>query len=107
MYDPFMEPDAKHVDRLYGDNITPLRAFGFGHKSALVMHRMEKLKPVMQQAINGTLTPNSFYPMIRGRKDIYLYRSNMESHLKSRNRPKLINTLRSAFKRRRKLRKAG
>ncbi len=106
VYDPFLNLDVHHIDRLHGSNIIPLHGFGLGHRSALVLRRMDRLKPVMQQAINGTLTPALFYQMIRNRKDIYMYRANMESYLEARNRPELQIFFRAAFRRRRKSRAA-
>lgn len=105
VYDPFFEDDVKHIARLKGDNIVPLHGFGLGHKSALVLRRMDRLKPVMKQAITGQLTEQEFYRLIRNRKDIYLYRINMESYLLNRGRDGLVNILRTAFKQRRKANK--
>lgn len=102
VYDPFFEEDVKQVARLSGDNIILLRGFGLGHKSALVLRRMERLKPVMKLAITGQLTELEFYKLIRNRKDIYLYRKNMEDYLLARGRTGLVDVLRSAFKLRRR-----
>lgn len=98
IYDPFFEPDRKHFERLSGNNVIPLRGFGLGHKSALVLKRMDCLKPVMRGGIEGTLTTSEFYQLIRSRKSNYLYRMNVEGYLTERNRPEMLNKFRRAFK---------
>ncbi len=105
VYDPFLKEDATHALRLKGDNIVFLRGFGLGHKSAFMLHRMDRLKLTMAQAITGDLTPARFYAQIRNRKDIYLYRTNIESYLETMGRPALIDIFRNAFKQRRRAQK--
>lgn len=102
VYDPFHRGDTKHFDRLVGGNITALHGFGLGHKSALVLRRMDRLKPIMAAAITGDLTPEKFYELIRNRKDIYLYRTNMEEYLTEKDRMGLLDKFRLAFKKRRR-----
>ncbi len=82
VYDPFHAGDRKHVERLGDANVTHLRGIGLGHKSALVLNRMEALKPIMEGAISGELQSMDFYRLIRARKDIFLYRQAMEGYLK-------------------------
>lgn len=101
IYDPFQKEDRRHIERFAGDNLHPLRGFGLGHKSALVLRRMNTLKPVMAAAITGTLTPQLFYRLMRKRKDVYLYRTNIEAYLAERNKESLQLMFRRAFKRRR------
>jgi hypothetical protein len=66
---------------------------------------MDRLKPVMEQAITGQLTPAGFRELIRNRKDIYLYRKNMEDHLVKRGRDALAARMIEAFRRRRRQRR--
>ncbi len=101
VYDPFLVDDRRHFDRLSGDNIVALKGFGLGHKSAFVLNRMQRLKPIMALGITGELTPDKFYKLIRNRKDIYLYRTNVEGYLIQKERPDLIDIFRAAFKKRR------
>jgi hypothetical protein len=101
VYDPFFGPDRKHVERLHGDNVLFLKGFGFGHKSAVVMRRMDVLKQIMGGAIMGTLTARQFYKMTRTRQDIYLYRKNIEGYLAERKMDSWIPRFQTAFKRRR------
>ncbi|PIE09767.1 MAG: hypothetical protein CSA72_10665 [Rhodobacterales bacterium] len=97
LYDPFLAADLAHVERLPQDNLVHLKGFGLGHKTALLLRRMERLKPVMAGAINGTLTEAEFYSLIRARKDLYVYRRAMEEHLADRGRDSLIPQFRKAF----------
>ncbi|WP_374293084.1 hypothetical protein [Paenirhodobacter enshiensis] len=100
IYDPFLEVDSKQVARLPAGSFEPLHAFGLGHKTALVLRRMEKLKPVMGAGLDGTLTPALFYRLIRNRGEIYLYRKVMEEHLTRRGHGARIPALVAAFRRR-------
>lgn len=102
VYDPFHKGDSAHIARLHGSNLVPLHGIGLGHKSALVLRRMDRLKPVMKGAIEGSLTPLAFYQMLRARKDVYLYRQIMEEHLRERGHEVRAERFKLAFKRRRK-----
>lgn len=103
VYDPFFEPDKRHVMRLPQDRITHLKGFGFGHKTAVVLRRMDQLKFVMREAIRGTLDQGTFGVVARARKDIYLYRLSMEAHLVERGYDTLVDRFRAAFRKRRRL----
>lgn len=99
--DPFLIPDLKQVGRLPQDKITLLKSFGQGHKTALLLRRMELLKELMSRAIKGELDEAWFYSATRKRKDIYLYRKVMENHLQTRGKQHRIPKLMKAFKARR------
>ncbi len=104
LYDHFLENDRKQVERLKSDKIIPLKGFGLGHKTAVLLRRMEMLKPVMEKALTGTLTQQDFYSMIRNRKDLLLYRKVMEAHLIARGKDHRVPVLQHSFRaRRRKL----
>lgn len=107
VYDPFCTQDRQQIERLTGDNIVHLRGYGFGHKSALVLRRMARLKPVMKAAVDGTLTPRLFSELIENRKEIYLYKKTMQQHLLDRNHPQLADRFLAAFKRRRRQKRTG
>ena len=104
IFDPFFEPDRLHAMRIQGPGVIHLKAFGFGHKTALVMNRMGLLKQVMEHAIDGTLTEGEFYRLIRARKDIFLYREAIASALIKRGQDARAQRFRDAFKRRRRSR---
>ena len=102
VYDPLMEPDKQHVLRLPQERLVHLRGFGFGHKTAVMLRRIEQLKFVMHGAISGTLDPAMFYRAARARKNIYLYRLSMETHLAQRGHEDRIDRFRRAFRQRRR-----
>ena len=104
IHDPFFVPDRMHATRLQGPEVIHLKAFGFGHKTALVANRMGLLKLIMEKGIEGTLTEAEFYRLIRARKDIFLYREAMAAALTSRGQDDRAQRFRAAFKRRRKAR---
>ena len=106
VYDPLERLDRKHAERLVGRNVVYLKGPGFGHKSALFLQRMEALKPILGEAVIGTLDGERFHKAVRRRGDFYLYRMNMEDHLRARGREHLIPVVQELFKarRRRKIR---
>lgn len=107
IYDQFHEGDRKHVERLKGNNLMHLKGAGLGHKSALVLSRMNVLKDVMEGTVAGTLTELDFYRAIRARKDVYLYRQAMEGYLNDRGKEHRAERFASAFKKRRRLQNAS
>lgn len=107
IYDHFHEGDRKHVDRLKGRNVMRLKGAGLGHKSALVLSRMNVLKDIMEGAVTGTLTELEFYRAIRSRKDIYLYRQAIEGYLTERGLSDRAERFGNAFKKRRRLQAAS
>ncbi len=102
LYDPFEQNDVRHIARLPQERLVHLKGFGFSHKSAILLRRIGKLKFVMERAITGQLTESEFYRNIRERKNVYLYRVTMESHLEGRGRDSLIPGFREAFQTRRR-----
>ncbi|WIV49606.1 hypothetical protein QQG91_07925 [Marivivens sp. LCG002] len=99
-YDPFFEPDRKQVERLQGENVRHFKCFGFGHKSALVLNRMGHLKTVMKAGIEGSLAASDFYPMIRDRRNIRLYLTEMQAHLEAKGMTERSERLKAAFRKR-------
>jgi hypothetical protein len=101
VYDPFLQPDFDQIARLPQDKTVHLKAFGQGHKTALVLRRMDLLKSVMREAVEGRLTPQWFYKATRARKNIYLYRKVMEEHLVARGKSHRVERMVQAFRARR------
>ena len=106
VYDPYIEQDRLHIERIQHPNFVPLKAIGLGHKSAMVLRRMEQLKPVMSGAIKGTLTQSEFYQRNRDRKNTLVYRRNIEEYLTARGKEHRIGRFRRTFKQRRAAHKA-
>nr|WP_325250522.1 hypothetical protein [Amylibacter sp.] len=107
VYDPYEPQDTAHADRLTGGNVIPLRAIGFGHRSALFLRRLDVLKPVMGEGIIGMLDPARFAEMIRNRGSVYLYKQQMENYMRRRGRDVWVPKLQRAFRNRRKRLESG
>ena len=67
-YDPALPPDAAHVARLAGPNVTPLPMPHLGHKLPPALNRMGILKPLSETALAGTLEPAEFHRLYRARR---------------------------------------
>ncbi|PLS20004.1 hypothetical protein [Neptunicoccus cionae] len=102
IYDPYEPTDSQHAARLTGDNVVHLRAYGFGHRSALFLRRLGALKPVMGEGVIGTLDAEGFARMIRNRGAVYLYKTQMENYMRRRGRDVWVPKLQKAFRNRRK-----
>ncbi|KPQ15571.1 MAG: hypothetical protein HLUCCO18_11540 [Rhodobacteraceae bacterium HLUCCO18] len=102
LYDPAVKADLWHVERLPQDRVIRLKGFWFGHKTAVVMRRIDQLKPFMEAAVTGTLTEPAFYRMIRARKDLLLYRREVEADLTRRGQKVRMKRFRDAFRNRKR-----
>jgi hypothetical protein len=67
---------------------------------------MDQLKPIMSGAIKGTLTQSEFYQRNRDRKNVLVYRHNIEEYLTERGKEHRVGRFRRAFKLRRAAREA-
>jgi len=99
LYDPFFPPDRRHVERLDGDNVTRLKTWCSGHFSLVFLRRANLLKPVMQHALDGTLTPAVFYTLYRERRALPWYRKALQTNLQERGHDKLARIVSPAFRR--------
>ena len=59
---------------------------------------MDQLKPIMSGAIRGTLTQSEFYQRNRDRKNVLVYRRNIEEYLTERGKEHRVGRFRRAFK---------
>ena len=99
LYDPFFAPDRRQVARLEGENVTRLKTWCSGHFSPVFLHRANLLKPVMQHALDGTLTPAVFYRLYRERRTLPWYRKALQSNLQERGHDSLARRVSPAFRR--------
>lgn len=67
IFDPMVEQDRLHETRMRGPNINALSVPHFTHKLPPMFKRMDILKPVVLEGLNGTLTRESFYRHLRAR----------------------------------------
>ena len=99
LYDPFFAPDRRHVARLEGDSVIHLRTWCAGHFSPVFLRRAGLLKPVMQHALDGTLTPELFYGLYRARRRLPWYRKALQANAQERGHARLARRVRPAFRR--------
>ncbi|EEX11170.1 conserved hypothetical protein [Ruegeria lacuscaerulensis ITI-1157] len=96
-YDPFFAPDRRHVQRLKGDNVVPLKTWFSNHFAAPMLRKIDVLKPTMQQAMTGTLEPSEFYRRMRARRRLPIYMRGIEAVGEERH-PKLVLAARQRFR---------
>ncbi len=65
LYDPYFEPDQRHVARLDPTNLVALRCPWMDHKVMPRLNYMGLLKPVINGALSGDLDSNGFTRMFR------------------------------------------
>lgn len=104
--DPLQRLDRRHLARLPARQVTVLHGVGLYEDIGVALKRMGLLDEIFTAAAAGTLTPATFYPMIRARKDLYLYRQVMERHLDARGKSALKKRFVAAFRKRSRRRKA-
>lgn len=73
IYDPVIEGDKLHVQRMAGDGVVPLPVPHFTHKIPPMLKRMGVLKEVALLGMSGTLDPFAFRKMMRARRDAAPY----------------------------------
>jgi hypothetical protein len=98
-YDPFFTPDRRHVDRLEGENVIRLKTWCSGHFAPPFLRRAGLLKPIMQHALDGTLSAAVFYRLYRERRALPWYRKALQSNLQERGHDKLARIVSPAFRR--------
>ncbi len=86
-YDPIEPLDAMHAALFTGPNVMKLRCRYFGHRIATLWVRMDVLKPIIHDCVDGTITPARFYTYLRGRRDDMKYQRNMLGRLQERGNP--------------------
>ncbi len=89
VYDPYFEPDRVQVDRLQGDNIRKLRMPFFGHQLPNAFVNMGIIKPFLTEMLDGSLTNQRFYELLRARRDLPRYQHDMVSEAEGRGHLKL------------------
>jgi|GEM_PF-1411411 len=99
LFDPFFTPDRRHVDRLEGDNVIRLKTWCSGHFSPVFLRRANLLKPIMQHALDGTLTADVFYRLYRERRMLPWYRKALQTNLQARGHDRLARIVSPAFRR--------
>lgn len=96
-HDPMAPLDAGHARLFRGDNILRLDCRHMGHRIASAMQGMGILKPVVEGAIEGSLTRADFYRLLRARRDSPRYWREMLGKLSPQERPRLTAMLCRAY----------
>lgn len=90
-YDPLAPLDAGHAALFDGANTTKLSCRMMGHRIASAMQGMGVLKPIIEAAIEGTLTEPDFYRMLRKRREFTRYLKELLQRLDERGDPWLMS----------------
>ncbi len=93
VYDPYFEPDRRHAELYTGGNVGHLKIWYASHKSAQFMRRADILKPVMQEAVAGTLTAARYYALLRSRRELVWYHEGLADHVLAGDHPRLADLL--------------
>ncbi|TRD22428.1 hypothetical protein [Palleronia caenipelagi] len=101
-YDGFLSEDLRHAKRLQGPNVHQFAAFGLMDDVAVGMRRLGMLDSLIETAMEGGLDRIEVYRGLRARKDLYIYRRNMETHLGDRGKLTLLKAFVQSFKRRKR-----
>ncbi|TMV09018.1 hypothetical protein FGK63_07815 [Ruegeria sediminis] len=96
-YDPFFDLDHKHAQRLMGPNTTILKTWFSNHFSAPMLRKLGLLKPLMNGAMDGTLTEAQFYQMFRARRTLPWYMRGLEER-GAETHAQLVQAARRKFK---------
>lgn len=102
-YDPYFEPDRKHIARLVdapgaAGRVLPMKCWFSNHKSAVFLRKIEALKPVMQAALYGDLTAAEFYALYRGRRRLPWYRGSLVHYFEKDGRAAMAERATRAFR---------
>lgn len=73
VYDPLVPEDQAHIDRLAQPNCEVLGWNHLTHKVPPSLKRMEILKPVSMEMLEGTMTRQRFYELLRQRRNAIPY----------------------------------
>lgn len=96
-YDPFFDLDRQQVTRLQGDNVLLLKTWFSNHFAAPMLRKLDILKPVMLKAMDGTLTADEFYRMMRARRRLPMVMRAIEAQAGERH-PQLVGRARQRFR---------
>lgn len=88
-YDPYQAADARHADRLQGEQVMKLRAPLLGHRLGSSLGQMGILSPLVLAALEGQLTEAEFYRALRCRHSFPRYQRELFQQALARGRPDL------------------
>jgi hypothetical protein len=82
-YDPFLEVDRRHVERLDPANLVPLKAPFLGHSLPSYLRRIGLLGDLVPLALSSGLTSEWWYGAIRKRRELARYLLLMSDHVRT------------------------
>jgi hypothetical protein len=90
VYDPIQQVDAVHAAMFRGPHIHRLRARNIGRDPQAELARMNVLRPLIDAACAGTLSPQRFYHLWRARRGNAHYLGRLIGRLQTMKRPALL-----------------
>ncbi|MFT4012724.1 MAG: glycosyltransferase [Paracoccus sp. (in: a-proteobacteria)] len=72
-YDPLLEMDRRHAERLRGGNVTLLKTRYSGHFSAQMLRQVDALSRVVLDCVDGGMTEAKFYSLYRPARQLRRY----------------------------------
>ena len=90
VYDPIQQVDAVHAALFKGAHVSRLRARNIGRDPQAELARLNVLRPLIDAACEGTLTPQRFYTLWRQRRGNANYLGRLIGRLQTLNRPALL-----------------
>ncbi len=98
LYDPLIQVDAVHAAFFRGPHVTRLRAFHVGRDPQVQLARIGALRPLIDAACEGTLTPQLFARLWRARGAHPSYLGRLAGRVQtSGNTARLVRVLRAAL----------
>ncbi len=103
VYDPIFSLDRKQIQRIPKlPNVHELWLPGCGHKTAVVLRRLDALNYVQKNGIEGKIDAEMFRNMARRRRYIVMYKKGMLQRLEQRQDSEIGKTFGNAFLHRRR-----
>lgn len=93
LYDPYEPLDAQHAARFTGKNVQHLRAPLLGHRLGSSLNQMGILSPIILGTLDGTLTSEEYYKLLRTRKTSPRYQRELFKKAVSKGHTDLAKSL--------------
>lgn len=93
LYDPYEPLDAQHAARFDNANVQHLRAPLLGHRLGSSLNQMGVLNPIILGALNGTLTAQGYYALMRARRELPRYQRELFNRAVAKGHTKLAKAL--------------
>ena len=90
VYDPIQQVDAVHATMFRGPHVHRLRARNIGRDPQAELARLNVLRPLIDAACAGTLSPQRFYSLWRARRTNAHYLGRLIGRLQTLERPALL-----------------